>query len=298
MSSFITQVKSKLFIASSRASSNALDGDYPSMMRGRSLDFEDLHRYENGDDIRDIDWRATARLGIPLVKRSRAQRAQTVLFAVDTGRGMAAIAPDGSPKRDLSVLATGLLAYLSLRHGDQYGIIYGDAAGVERTEVRRSMGSLEIGLRRIHTASSPHAAASSRERLLDSIVRTVSRRSILVVVTDAAPFTSETERLIRRLQVQHDMLWITIADADPLETQKATRQRGPRQDVNSKWLVPSFLQGDAELRAELAAADRANTDAQRAILTRLSIMHTELRSVDDAAPKLLRLLDRRANVRA
>lgn len=162
MASLMTQVKSRLFIASSRISSNALDGNYPSMMRGRSLDFDDPHRYEYGDDIRDIDWRATARLGVPLVKRSRAERAQTILFAVDTGRGMAAVAPDGTEKRELAVTATGLLAFLALRHGDQFGMIYGDAAKVQRTEIRRSEGALELMLRRIYAASTPSAAANSR----------------------------------------------------------------------------------------------------------------------------------------
>src|SRR4029078_5913051 len=86
MTSLITQVKSKLFIHSSRKSLHALDGAYASLLHGRSLDFEDLRKYEYGDQVRDIDWRATARQGTPLVKRHRAQRMHTILFAVDTGR--------------------------------------------------------------------------------------------------------------------------------------------------------------------------------------------------------------------
>lgn len=65
MPSLITQVKSKLFLHSSRKSMHALDGAHASLLRGRSLDFEDLRKYEYGDQVRDIDWRATARLGTP-----------------------------------------------------------------------------------------------------------------------------------------------------------------------------------------------------------------------------------------
>lgn len=307
MSTLITQVKSRLFIASSRISSNALDGDYPSMMRGRSLDFDDLHRYDYGDDIRDIDWRATARLGIPLVKRSRAERAQTILLAVDTGRGMAAIAPDGSEKRELSVIAAGLLAYLAQRHGDQFGMIYGDAAGVQRTEVRRSEGALELMLRAIHAASVPGAAPNSREKLLDTIVRTVSRRCILVVVTDATPISAETERQIRRLQVQHDIVWVTVADADPLgnvsqnmgrNSGQDSRQRGrTTSDVDTSWRVPGFLSSDDEVREELAAIDFAEASARTELLNCFSITHAEISSVETAASELLRMLDRRSRVR-
>ena len=300
MASLMTQVKSRLFIASSRISSNALDGNYASMMRGRSLDFEDLHRYEYGDDIRDIDWRATARLGVPLVKRSRAERAQTILFAVDTGRGMAAIAPDGTEKRELAVIASGLLAFLALRHGDQFGMIYGDAGGVQRTEVRRSEGALELMLRSIHAASTPSAEANSREKLLGTVVRTISRRCILVIVTDATPISPESEQQIRRLQVQHDVVWITVADADPLRDTHNTRHGQndhPTSDVDTSWRVPGFLGSDDELRDELAATDRAQAAARTELLTRLAITHAEIDSIDTAVPTLLRMLDWRSRVR-
>lgn len=294
MSALVTQVKSRLFITSARPSSNALDGDYPSMMRGRSLDFEDLHRYENGDDIRDIDWRATARLGVPLVKRSRAERSQTVLFAVDTGRGMAALSPDGSIKRDLSVLATGVLGYLTLRHGDQFGIVYGDASGISRTEVRRSEGALEIGLRKVLAASVPEAAENSRNMLLSNIVRTVSRRTILVVITDATPISPETERLVRRLHVQHDMLWVTIQDASPLGP--AVRRADAVTDVDTQWHMPSFLQGDTDLTDELTAVDERERTARNEFLMSLAISHTELEGMDTAATQLLRMLNWRSRV--
>jgi uncharacterized protein (DUF58 family) len=128
MASLITQVKSKLFIHSTRKSLHALDGAYASLLHGRSLDFEDLRKYEYGDQVRDIDWRATARLGTPLVKRSRATRMHTVLFVVDTGRSMSALAADERSKKELAILATGVLGVLTLRHGDDFSTVYGDAA--------------------------------------------------------------------------------------------------------------------------------------------------------------------------
>ena len=94
MATLIAQVKSRLFIHSSRKSAHLLDGAYASLAIGRGLDFEDHREYQVGDDVRDIDWRATARVGSLLIKRSRATRMHTVLFAVDTGRSMRALAQD------------------------------------------------------------------------------------------------------------------------------------------------------------------------------------------------------------
>lgn len=158
MPSLITQVKSKLFIHSNRKSLHALDGAYASLLHGRSLDFEDLRKYEYGDQVRDIDWRATARLGTPLVKRSRATRMHTVMFVVDTGRSMTALAADERSKKDLAILATGALGVLTLRHGDDFTVVYGDASRVRRLAPGRSEGALEHALRTIDRAVDDAAA--------------------------------------------------------------------------------------------------------------------------------------------
>src|SRR5699024_6045819 len=101
MSSLLPSVASRLFVRTRLASPDPLDGAYASLQRGRSHDFEDLREYEYGDDVRDIDWNATARGGEVFVRRSRATRLHTLLVAVDTGRGMAALSPDERPKREI-----------------------------------------------------------------------------------------------------------------------------------------------------------------------------------------------------
>ncbi|MGI6878277.1 DUF58 domain-containing protein [Microbacterium sp. gxy059] len=295
MTALLTRVKSRLFIHSRLTSTHALDGGYASLQRGRSLDFEDLRAYEHGDDVRDIDWRATARHGDLLVKRSRATRMHTVLFAVDTGRAMAALAPDGQPKIVTAITAVGALGMLSTRHGDDVSVVYGDRAGIVRTPPRRSDGGLEHALRALQRAASPQAAASDRAGLLGAITRTVSRRMILVVVTDEAPISPDDERLLRRLQVQHDVLWLTVRDADPVAPSGDPRGR---RDADSGWAVPAFLHGDPAVLAELAR-ERAEGDRARAhLLERLEIDHAELAGESEAVAPLLSLLARRSHGRS
>ena len=287
MPSLITQVKSKLFIHSSRKSMHALDGAHASLLRGRSLDFEDLRTYEYGDEVRDIDWRATARLGTPLVKRSRAMRMQTVLFVVDTGRSMTALAADERPKKDLAILATGALGILTLRHGDDFTAIYGDAQGARRLAPGRSEGALEHALRTLSGAIDRSTSPNDRDALLAHVTRTVSRRMIVVVVTDAAPVTDETERILRRLRVQHDVLWLTVRDADPVLDHATGRIRS---DVDSLWDVPEFVQGDPAIVRQLAAQSQAEAAQLADTLQRLEIAHGVLESQEQAVPALLRLL--------
>ncbi|MFB7843735.1 DUF58 domain-containing protein [Microbacterium sp. NPDC056052] len=298
MASLLTPVKGKLFIDSTRKSTHALDGAYASLLRGHSLDFDDLRAYEYGDQIRDIDWKATARLGSPVVRRSLATRMHTVLFAVDTGLAMTALAHDEKPKKDLAILTVGVLGLLALRHGDDFCLVSGDSSGVRRREIGRSEAALEHTLRQIDRAVDAASAPSDRDALLSYIARTIARRMIVVVVTDDAPVSDETERLLRRLRVQHDVLWITLRDAEPvLESRPAGAGAKARRDVATRWAVPEFLQGDAELAAELHAADAADIAHTEALLRRLEITHVPLAEQDEAVGALLRMLDARSHVR-
>jgi uncharacterized protein (DUF58 family) len=294
MPSLITQVKSKLFIHSSRKSLHALDGAYASLLHGRSLDFEDLRKYEYGDQVRDIDWRATARLGTPLVKRHRAQRMHTILFAVDTGRSMAALAHDENSKKELAILAAGVLGVLALRHGDDFTTVYGDAGGIRRLAPGRSEGALEHALRSIDRAVDTSSAPSDRDALLSFITRTISRRMIVVVITDEAPITENTERMLRRLRVQHDVLWLTLRDADVVLDHMTHTMRS---DVDTLWDVPDFVQGDVEIVRELEAQTAADAARLAEMLQRMEISHGVLAGQDDAVAQLLQLLNRRSHAR-
>ncbi|MFD6700552.1 MULTISPECIES: DUF58 domain-containing protein [unclassified Microbacterium] len=309
MASLLTPVKGKLFIDSTRKSTHALDGAYASLLRGHSLDFDDLRAYEYGDQIRDIDWKATARLGSPVVRRSLATRMHTVLFAVDTGLAMTALAHDEKPKKDLAILTVGVLGLLALRHGDDFCLVSGDSSGVRRREIGRSEAALEHTLRTIDHAVDAAAAPSDRDAVLSYIARTIARRMIVVVVTDDAPVSDETERLLRRLRVQHDVLWITLRDAEPVldpstgsgtgarSTGSGAAPQRARRDVATRWAIPEFVQGDAELAAELHAADAAEAARTEALLRRLEITHVPLAEQDEAVGALLRMLDARSHVR-
>lgn len=293
MASLITQVKSKLFIHSSQKSVHALDGGYASLLRGRSLDFEDLRPYEAGDQVRDIDWKATARLGEPVIKRTKATRMQTVLFVVDAGRSMNALAGDEQSKRELAVLVTGALGYLTVRHGDEIAVIYGDAAGIRRLAPTGSEGGLERALRTIDASIRNSTAPNDRESLLGFVTRTIAKRMIIVIVTDEAPLTAETERQLRRLDVQHDLLWLTLQDALPVLPGRASG----RHDVDSGWRVPDFAHGDAEILAELMAQQAAETARRDELLRQLEIPHAEIDSQQSAIASLLTMLNRRAHAR-
>lgn len=295
MPSLITQVKSKLFITSARRSMHPLDGAYASLMRGRGSDFEDLREYQVGDQVRDIDWRASARHNEILVKRMRADRMHTVLFVVDTGATMAALAENEEPKYELALLAAGVLGYLTVSHGDDIGLVYGDSEKVKRRASGRTESALESALRTIQTATSQASAAGNINKLLEYVAATISRRMILVIITDEAPITVRTDQLIRRLRVQHDMLWVTVTDANPVLAEKS---QAARSDVVTGWGVPEFVHGDATLREAVIAEERREEEERRAMLEKYAISHVTIRDSSEAGGDILRMLDRRDRARS
>jgi uncharacterized protein (DUF58 family) len=214
VTSLLTRVKSKMAIFAHRKARGMLDGEYGSVFRGRSLDFDDLRTYIPGDDVRDIDWKASARHGSPLVKRYLAVRRQTVLLIADTGRNMAAESRDGELKKDIAVMALGVVGHLAHRHGDVVGLVCGDANGTRTLPAKAGEAHLERLLREVDSAAGLDSGPSRLQEQLEHVARTVKGRFLLFVVADELAASPVTEQLLRRLRAQHEILWLTIRDAD------------------------------------------------------------------------------------
>lgn len=73
-----------------------LEGGRYALIHTRSLEFDELRPYVPGDDVRDIDWKATARSGHTLIKRFVSEKHHKILVVADAGRNLSALAPSGN----------------------------------------------------------------------------------------------------------------------------------------------------------------------------------------------------------
>jgi uncharacterized protein (DUF58 family) len=288
MPALLTKVKSKLFIVARRKTWGLLDGEYASVFRGRSLDYDDLREYVHGDEVRDIDWKATARHGAPLVKRYVASRKQSLLLVVDTGRGMAARTTSGEQKSAVAVTACGMLGYLALRHGDLVGLVAGDSAGTRPHPAKGSEAHLERLLRAIEGRTTLHAGQSRLGNHLAYVAEHYRQRMILLIVADDHDLSADEQVLIRRLHAQHEILWLTVEDADPTTN-------GPGEDaydVGDDVVLPPEVRFDARLRTAYATAVRSRRESVERTLDQLSIVHARVGSTADIMGTVFRLLER------
>jgi uncharacterized protein (DUF58 family) len=227
-----------------------LDGRTSVMVRGQGTEFDSLREYVRGDDVRSIDWRATARRrdprggGATLVVRTwRPERDRRVVIVIDSGRTSAARIAD-EPRLDTAFEASLLLAALATRAGDRVDLVVYD---------RRVRGRVQGASGADLLARMVDVMAPIEPELLETdwsavpgLVRQASTQRALVVLLTSAQTPGSSRSLLTtlpQLTRQHTVLVASVADPDVLA---ATRERADRAEV---------------YRA--AAAERAMLDASR-----------------------------------
>jgi uncharacterized protein (DUF58 family) len=158
--------------------------------RGEGLEFHQLRDYREGDSLRQIDWKATARLGRPIAREYQDERDQQIVFMVDCGRRMNA--KDGLLSHFDEVLnAVLLLAFVALRQGDAAGLMTFADAEPRFVPAKKSRETINAFLNSLYdvqpTLRPPdyHAAAVLLSRRL-------KRRSLVVVVSNLRDEDEET----------------------------------------------------------------------------------------------------------
>lgn len=288
--SLLSRVKSRLYIRARRQVAHLLEGQYASLHRGRSLDFDDLRDYEPGDEVGDIDWLASARRDSVMVRRYSAERRHRVMFAVAGGKNLSALSSSGEHKHGLAVEAVGVLGWLAIRHGDEVGALIADADDEDIAPFRVSEASLERLLQRI-LVSAAADALSDLKRLLRQVRDRQRRRTLLVVITDEVPVDEELERLIATLSIQHELLWIELDDANPLGAE-SERSRGSF-DVDGSWQIPTLLRDNRRLAEAVETARLERSERLQALFERNAISNAHIATRDEVPTVLLHMLKTR-----
>lgn len=109
-------------VRTNRLVNDMMVGAYLSHFKGRGMDFEELREYMPGDDVRDIDWNVTHRMGRPFVKRFREERELAVVLAVDLS-GSSAFGSGDCSKREFAAEVAVTLAASAAKNGDKVALL-------------------------------------------------------------------------------------------------------------------------------------------------------------------------------
>ncbi len=233
-----------------------LEGSTPVAIRGQGTEFDSLREYVVGDDVRSIDWRATARRADVVVRTWRPERDRRVVIVLDTGRTSAgrvgvdptAADPGGWPRLDWSMDAALLLAALAAKAGDHVDFLAHDRvtrAGVfsaSRTDLLAHLVEAMAPLEPALLESDPRA-------MVAAIQRRARRRALVVLLTDlnASAIDEGLLTVLPQLTAKHQVLLAAVSDprVDTLATGRADavavydaaaaeRARNERRDVASR----------------------------------------------------------------
>ncbi|SIT88908.1 DUF58 domain-containing protein [Microbacterium sp. RU33B] len=216
-----------------------LDGNTSVQVRGQGTEFDSLREYVRGDDVRSIDWRATARSSTTMLRTWRPERDRHVVIVIDTGRTAAARVGDGV-RLDAAIEAALLLAALATRAGDHTHLVMFDR--VVRARVTRVDGpSLLPALVDAMAPVEPQLIDTDWDAAFAQIRTLTSRPSLVVVLTaqDAPEAARGFLGSLARVARGAHLLVGTVTDAAP----------------------PAVLHPDADEVYREAAAERAARDA-------------------------------------
>jgi uncharacterized protein (DUF58 family) len=178
--------------------------------RGEGMDFESLRDYVVGDDVRRIDWNATARRGRPVTRLFQHERNRVVVIAVDTSRLMGSLV-DGRTKLDHAVDAALALAYGAVASGDRVGMLTfdDDVRGVLAPAPRRHIGSFVDLL----CTARPRLVEADYAALARRLAVGRQRRALVVVLSDFVDTETTTiAEPLRVLAERHRVLFTALRD--------------------------------------------------------------------------------------
>lgn len=197
-----------------------LGGKHASKLRGRGLDFEEVRQYVKGDDIRNIDWKVTARTQKAHTRVFSEEKEKPALIVVDQSKSMFF----GSTKRTKSVVAAelaALLAFRVLKQGDRVGgVVFADR-GIDvllpKRDRRNILRFLEKIVQRNHELehSAPISFEESLHETMRKIRNIVTHDFLVVIISDFHRYAPEVIKFISQVAQHNDVILAKIYD--PLE---------------------------------------------------------------------------------
>ena len=276
----------RLEIRSRHLVEDLFSGQTASIFKGRGVEFEEVRPYVPGDEIRDIDWNVTARLGAPYVKRFVEERELTVMLVVDVSRSMR-FGTAGAEKRELAAELCAVLGFAALRNNDRVGLVLAGERVEHFVPPARGRTHLLRMLRDVLGAV-PQSGGTEMTEAVRFVMRTTRRKSLVFWISDFEdPPAARDWRVLGR---RHDLNVLVLRD--------------PRDEVlpNVGWVELEDLErgtrtlvntGSAKVRQEY---QREATQRRRALDQSFAGVRgswLEVRTDSSYVPVLMRYFSRR-----
>jgi uncharacterized protein (DUF58 family) len=249
-----------------------LSGSHASRLRGRGLNFEEIRSYLPGDDIRNIDWKVTARLGKPHTRVYTEERDRPALMLVDQRINMF-FGSTGSTKSATAAEVAAVSAWRVLSVGDRPGALVFDDSTIESVRPHRSetrvLELLNVVLGK-NRALRVDADVERNGAQINEVLRTANAMAshdyLIVLISDLDGGDDETARLMTRLAEHNDVMVLFIYD--PLE---AELPESGKLVISDGDLQLQLDGGDVDLRQRFREDFQSRLDTARSLLLKRQV---------------------------
>ena len=195
-----------------------LAGNHASRLRGRGLNFDELRRYQPGDDLRHLDWRASLRTGKPVVRTFTEERDRPALIVVDQRMSMFF----GSVRNFKSAVAAelgALAAWMVFDAGDRVGGLVFNDARIDSVAPLRSRKRVEALCSRIaqqnaelKASNTDHEGDNQLDRVLQQCLAVAGHDHLICLISDFAGAGPRTLQLLQQLSAHNDVVALQVYD--------------------------------------------------------------------------------------
>jgi len=266
-----------------------LSGDYRAIFRGQGIEFDEVRRYERGDDVRSIDWNVSARFGTPYVKMYREEREMTVCilldnsFSMHTAGGYESDSLGSEVNRyEQAVLAAALIAFSAEHAGQRLSMIFFDRE-ISKIIPPRKGRSHTMAVISAALENRPLEKGSGLGKALIGAGRLLKRRSLVIIISDFLCVNWEQE--IGDLSRRHDVISIRISG--PLDKEMFQAGLLTLEDPETGLMMRAPV-SFSSFRDAWATWHEERRQLWEAICRRQGAAHMELSTADDAPAVLLR----------
>jgi uncharacterized protein (DUF58 family) len=285
----VAQMLRRLDFTVSRPIAMRLGGDATSVVRGSGLDLAELREYQPGDDVRYLDWNATARTGRPHVRQTYTERALDVWLLVDVSPSIDWGTARRTKRSHAEELIAALAQVIGRRNHRLGAMLFAERPldvlppATGRFNMLRLLARLRETPRRSEHGRTDLTAALTLAR---SVIR---RPSAIVIVSDLLADDGWADAL-GKLTARHEVVVLRIADPREVELPDVGFVTLEDPETGEQLLVDT---GDRRLRERFAEAARAQAESIERVLVAEGVRQIVARTDGDLLPPLLELLDRR-----
>lgn len=200
----------RIEIRTRRLVNDSFAGEYHAIFKGRGMEFDEVRPYQPGDEVRTIDWKVTARIGEPFVKRYVEERELTVMLLVDASAS-GQFGTVNRFKREIAAELAAVLAFSAISNNDKVGVlIFTDR--IELFIPPRKGRRHVLRLIRDLLAFEPIGHRTNLRLGLDTLNHLLKRRSIIFLISDFLAPPDSYRSVLQISNRRHDVIAVTMSD--------------------------------------------------------------------------------------